>query len=450
MNIIKLFTIFSLLIFSNTVQASDKVLDIQEIKTPAGITAWLVEDHSLPIISMSFSFAGGVSQDPKDKSGRAQMVSILLDEGAGDLNSQTFQKTLSDNSISMRFSARRDYFTGQVKTLVKNKDKAFELLTLALTKPSFEADAIERMKNSTVSSIKRSLGNPSWIVARTFNGIAFEGHPYASPGSGNLKSIPNITTDDLREFTDKTFNQASLKIAVSGDITKSELQKLIDKTFATLPKGKAPSKGAFTKLQNTPKTYLYEIDTPQTFISIGHDNLSRDNPDWYAVQLVNYILGGGGFSSRLMTEIRVKRGLTYGVYSSLNEQNYASIWQASMSTKNESAKLSLELIEQEWRKMAEHGPTADELKYAKAYLTGALPLQLTSTGSIAGTLNSLQRQKRDINYINNLNDKINAVTLEQAKQAAKTWLNPDHRLTVLVGKPKDVAADITLTTLPGM
>lgn len=430
---------------------AERILEVKSFTTPAGINVWLVEDHSIPVISMNFSFEGGLAFDPDQKPGVARLVSILLDEGAENLDSQGFQAKLSDNAISMGFTAGRDAFFGEIRTIRDNRALAFDLLRMALTAPRFESDAIERMKNANIAQIKRDMGDPSWLSARSFNGMLFEGHPYSRPGYGHLASMQAIVRKDLIAFTQKQFTRDVLQIALAGDITQEEASALIDKTFGALPaKGSAPQNVTAITPQYPGKTILLPLDTPQTYIAIGSNGIPRDDQDWHAAVVMNYILGGGSFGSWLMTEVREKRGLTYGIFSSLQSMKHAAIMQVSLSSSNEHVAEALETIRAEWKKMADIGPTEQELKDAKAYLTGSLMLELTSTSDIAGLLNGLQRDGMDAEYINRRNTLLNAITLADVRRVAKRLLNPDTLTTILVGKPEKVKADIMLDKPPGM
>jgi len=430
--------------------APDKVLDIKAFTTPAGIKVWLVEDHSIPVISLNFSFEGGLAHDPEGKPGVARLVSILLDEGAENMDSQAFQAKMTDNAISMGFTAGRDAFFGELRTITDNRALAFDLLRAALTAPRFDEDAIERMKNANAAQIKRDMGDPAWLSARTFNGVMFEGHPYALPGYGNLASMQKITKKDLINFTRAQFSRDVLQVALAGDITAAEATTLIDKTFGGLPAKGVTIEGRDITPQYPGKTILLPLDTPQTYIAIGAPGIPRADNDWHAAVVMNYILGGGSFDSWLMTEVREKRGLTYGIYSSLQSMKHAAISQISLSSSNEHAAEALSIIRAQLKRMAENGPTEQELKDAKAYLTGSLMLELTSTGDIAGVLNGLQRDDMDAEYINRRNAMLNAITLADVRRVAKRLLKTDQLTTVLVGKPDNVKADIMLDKPPGM
>ena len=345
----KIFIALALLTFTSLPAfAKEKVLDIQEITSENGITAWLVEDHSLPIIALQFSFKGaGAIQNSADKQGVAQLLSNTMDEGAGDLKSQEFQKALSDNSITLYFNSSRDNFGGQLKTLSRNKDTAFNLLKLALTSPRFDGEPIERMRQSNLSRLKNSMGQPDWINARVFNDVAFAGHPYAQNSGGTLTSLTNITAADLKAHKDNWLTLDRLVIGVTGDIKKDELQSLLDDVFGNLPKTGKENKIQPLKLQNTGQSFLYKKDIPQTIISAALPAIAPTDPDYDILRVMNYIYGGGGFGSKLMEEAREKRGLTYGIYSNVSTPDYINTLRISTSTKNESVKEMLDIIKAE-------------------------------------------------------------------------------------------------------
>lgn len=425
-------------------------LDVQTIRTDSGIEAWLVEDHSLPVVTMKFSFMGGLLNDPEDKGGVAKLVSVLLDEGAGDMDSQQFQAKLSNNAIVMGFIPGRDAFHGTLKTTTQNKDLAFDLLALALTQPRFDADAVTRMRNMVMAENKDNLGDPAWLSARTFNGMVFEGHYYSLPGAGTLASLPRIARRDLEDFVRLQFAQNLLKVAIVGDLTADEARAMLQKVFGALPvKSDAPA-ATDAVLANAGKTVLLPFDLPQTYIAIAHPGLARGSDDWYAGEVMSYILGGGGFDSRLMSEVREKRGLTYGVYSNLLSQKYAHILQTTLSTTSTKAEEAVETIRAEYARLAENGITEKELADAKSYLIGSLPLELTTTSDIANVLAGLQLDGLSPDYLKTRNARLQAVTAKEVQAIAARLLDPSQMTTVLVGKPENLKVDILLDAAPGI
>lgn len=430
--------------------APKKILDVQVIKSAGGIEAWLVEDKTVPVISIDFSFEGGLVYDPEDKPGLANLASKLLDEGAGEMNSQEFQGKLSDNAISMSFTAGRDAFYGSMKTLKANKETAFGLLSLALSKPRFDADAVLRMKNAVASGIRRDMGEPSWLSARTFNAMMFGDHFYGRPGAGDLESMRTITRDDLEEFVHEQFARNVLKVSIAGDITRAEAEQALDRIFGPLPANAEPVDVADVKPLNPGKTILLPLDIPQTFVIAGEDSIRRDDPDWHAALIMNYILGGDSFDARLMNEIREKRGLTYGVYSGLSSMNHAALLQVNMSASNDKAAQAIQLMKDQFNILAQKGPTAQELADAKAYINGSILLDLTSTNDISSALASLQRDHQSPDYINQRAALIDAVTLDDVRRVAQKILKADSLMVVLVGKPDGINPDILLDKAPGI
>lgn len=413
----------------------EHLLDIQEVVSDKGITAWLVEDHSVPVISFQFAFKGaGAINDPADKQGLARLLSNTMDEGAGDLDSHAFQKELQDLSIGLSFNSGRDHFGGSVKTLTKNSTRAFELLEMALTSPRFDEDPVDRMRNANLSRIRSSLSNPEWMAARVLNDFAFAEHPYAQNSGGTLTSLTTITPDDLRAFHKKYLGKNNLVVAVSGDITAEDLKAILDNVFGGLPDIIEPQAVALN-LQNTGKTAVYTQEIPQTIIEIMQPGIARDDPDYFAAQVMNFVLGSSGFGSRLTEEIREKRGLTYGIYSSFYNLDYLTGMSVSTSTKNENVQDMLTAIKNEFSSMRDNGITQKELEDAQAYLIGSLPLSLTSTDKISGLLLSLMKDDLPIDYLDQREDAIRTMTKEDIARVAKRLLSPDQFVTVLVGQP---------------
>lgn len=436
------------LLFSYPAAAAESFINIQKVTSPSGITAWLVEDHSVPVIAMQFSFRdAGAKNDPVNKQGLARLASNTMDEGAGQLTSQEFQKRLDDLSITLRFNTSRDHFGGNLKTLSRNKDEAFSLLEMALTTPRFDEEPVARMRAANQSRIKSSIANPKWIAARLQNDKIFEGHAYALNTGGTLSSLESITPDDLRGFH-KTLGKNQLVIAVSGDISSDDLKLLLDKTFGQLPNTPEQEHTQYN-LKNAGTTYLYEMDIPQTIIEISQNGVRRTDEDYYAAKVMNFILGESGFGSRLMEEIREKRGLTYGIYSYFQEYEDTDTLQISTSTVNESVSELLSLVREEWTKMIATPVEDQELDEAKSYLIGSLPLSLTSTDAIASIILSLQLEHLPKDYLDSYKDKISAITKEEIQSAAKRILDKDSFTTILVGKPQNIQAE-KITTLPNV
>lgn len=416
-----------------------RAAEVQKVVSDGGITAWLVEDHSNPIVSLKLAFRGGAALDPEDKPGLANLVSATMDEGAGALTSQEFQQALSQKAIKLSFDAGSDAFYGSLKTLSEHRERAFDLLELALTEPRFDAEPVQRLKSQIQASLARQSQDPRSVANRTLDKLMFPEHPYGRPTSGTRASLQGITQADLQQFVETRFARDRLMVGVVGDITPEELKPLLDRAFADLPAttGDVPQV-ADVDPKGAGETVVVEKNVPQSWVVFGHGGISRDDPDYYAASIVNYILGGGSFASRLFNEVREERGLAYSVYSYLSPLDHASVMGGGLGTGNASVGKALEVVRQEWRRMAEHGPTQEELADAKTYMTGSFPLRLSSTSNIASILVAMQQEDLGMDYMDERKDLIESVTLEQAKRVAGELLHPSDLAVVVVGRPEGV------------
>jgi zinc protease len=421
-----------------------RAMDIQSVVSDSGIEAWLVEDHSLPIVSMRFLFPGGAATDPGGREGLANMVSGLLDEGAGDMDSQTFQARLADQSISLSFDASLDNFSGNLKTLSRNRDEAFGLLRLALSEPRFDDDAVERIRTQILTGIAARENDPGRIANEAFWAAIFRGHPYARPPVGTSESIAVITVDDLRNFVSGRFARDNLVVGVVGDVTPDELKSLLDSSFGALPKKAWPFDLPKTDPAAAGEVIVVQKDNPQAWVIFGQRGLYRDDPDYYAALVLNHILGGGSFTSRLYEEVREKRGLAYSVYSYLLPMKSAALWLGGAGTENSAVSVTIDLIREQWLNIRSFGVTQEELDKAKANLTGSFGLRFDNSSSIAGLLVAVQQRELGIDYVNNRNSLIDQVTLEGVNGVAKRILDPGALTLVVVGKPENIDATYTI------
>ncbi len=412
-----------------------RAVEVQRVVSPMGIEAWLVENDSVPVIALEFAFRGGVELDPAGKEGLANLASVLLDEGAGDLDSATFQARLSNAAISLSFDAAVDGFYGSLKTVTANADEAFELLELALTAPRFDADAVERMRAAVLADIRRRVADPSWIGRRAFYEMAFHDHPYGRPSRGTATTVNGLTAEDLRGFVAERFNRANLIVGVSGDVTAEELGPILDRLFGDLPMGQPSPRPEDTAPAGLGEVLLVRRDGPQSSMMLSQPGIARSDPDFYTAFVVNHILGGGGFTSRLTDEVRERRGLTYGISSFLVNFDHADLLMVSSSLSNANVAPALELIRQEWRRMVADGISAQELDDAKTFLTGSFPLRFTSTDRIASILLGMQIENLGIDFLDRRNAEVEAVTLENANRVAAALYDVDALTVVVVGAP---------------
>jgi zinc protease len=419
---------------------SVRAVEVKTVTSPKGQEVWVVEDHRLPIVSLAFAFRGGMALDPADKAGLAHFVSGVLDEGAGSRDSEAFQGALADNAIEMSFDATRDAFEGSLRTLTQHRALATELLHDALTSPHLDPKDVDRIRDEISAQIKRNMADPNWAAQRAFNDAVFHGHPYGQPGYGSLETIGAITPDDLRSYIKAHFGRDQLLVTVTGDITPADAGALTDAIFGDLPEKAAPFTVTPIANQAAGKTITIDKPIPETVLLLGANGLKRDDPDWYAASIMNYVLGGGGFNSRLMEDVRVKHSLTYGIYSAMVPYQQAGLIVIDASTKNEDAGQALALVKTDLAKMQQGGITAGELKEAKIYLTGSLPLELTSTHAIASALLALRIDRLPPDFLDKVTGKLNAVTLSDVAHVAGRLLDPTAFTVVMLGQPVEPAA----------
>jgi len=409
---------------------------IVEVKSPVGVTAWLIEDHTLPLIAVDFQFEGGTALDPPGQEGRANLAMDLLDEGAGDLDSQAFKRRVEDLAIRLDFEASFDAVGGTMRTLSANADQAFDLLRLSLTSPRFDAAAIERVKSQVAVELKQGDEAPRMIADRIWRHTAFPDHPYGRRSAGTLGTLDKLQADDLRRFVTERFGRDKLTVGVVGDITPERLKALLDRTFGALPAQAAPAFVADTAADVAGALLVVNMPIPQSVVTFGEGGIKRDDPDWYAALVMNEILAGGGLTSRLTLEIREKRGLAYGIGAGLSPLRHAGILYGRVATRNDRVGDMLDILRAEWRRFRDDGPAQAELDAAKKYLIGSFPLSLDTTARLAALLVSLQVEKLGMDYIAHRAELISAVSVDDVRRVAKRLLDPDRLRIVIVGAPK--------------
>ena len=421
---------------------SASAMTIEKIVSPAGIEAWLVREKALPLVTLNYAFHGGATQDDADKAGTANLTADLLDEGAGDLDGKAFHERLENRAIELSFQVGRDYVYGSLRTLNDTRDEAFDLLRLALTSPRFDADAIDRIRGQTMATLQRDTTNPNDLASRRWWQTAFPDHPYGRESRGTLESVPRITAADMREYVRRVFARNELKVSIVGDVDAKTAGMLIDRAFGALP-----AKNDLKPIANATPTGLgrrivINVDVPQAVVTFGGQGIARQDPEFMAAYIVNHILGGGSFSSRLYKEVREKRGLAYGVSDSLVWFRRAAVMLGGTATRADRTADALAVIEQEIKRMAEEGPTPEELAAAKSFLKGSYALSLDTSGKIAAQLTQIQVDDLGIDYIQRRSALIDAVTIEDAKRVAKRLYSGGLLVTV-AGKPKGLTSSGT-------
>ncbi len=414
-------------------------IDIEVVTSPGGITAWLYEERSIPMLSIEASFRGGAVLDPEGQEGAAYLMASLLEEGAGDLDATAFAVARDDLAAQFSFSARQDEVSVAAQMLSESRDEAVDLLRRAIAEPRFDEAAFERVQGQILSSLRGDQTDPDDIVGKAYYAQAFPGHPYARPHEGTLESVAALDLDAIRAIHAATMVRDRLMVAVVGDIDAEELGPLLDRLFGDLPQngGSLPS---VAEAQAPGTLQVIDLAIPQSVVMFGHGGIPRDDPDFIPAFVMDHILGGGGFGSRLTEEVREKRGLTYGVYTYLAPSDYGWLYLGRFSSANERVAEAIEIVRDEWARMAKEGVTEAELEDAKRYLTGAYPLRFDGNGRIAGQLLGLQTAGLGPEYVNERNELIEAVTLEDIRRVAARILRPEELTWIVVGRPEGLEA----------
>jgi zinc protease len=414
-------------------------MKIQAVKSPDGIEAWLVEEHAVPMMAMRFAFDGGSSQDPAGKEGLANFVTAMLDEGAGELSSREFQEREEDLSMRMSYEEAKDAFYGDFETLTANRDESAEMLKIALNKPHFDTDAIERIRQQLITALVYAARDPDKVAENEWYALAFKGHPYARPANGTEQTVAAITHDDLDGYRKRVFGKDTLKVVAVGDIDADQLGRLLDEVFGDLPAKADLAPVSKTTPVTGGKQEVIEMNVPQSVAVFGLGAMPRRDPEFIPAFVLNQILGGGDFASKLMQEVREKRGLAYSVYTYLDPDQHAPIFSGGVATRNDAMGQSLDVIRDELKKMADQGPSQEDLDNAKNYLIGSYPLRFDTNAKIATQLLGIKMDGFGPEYVENRNAMIAAVTLDDMKRVAKSLLETQNLIVTIVGKPRLVA-----------
>ncbi len=416
-------------------------VQVQEVVSPGGIKAWLAHDDKLPLISMRIAFRGGVEQDPADKQGLGELMASLLTQGAGPYDAQAFQQKLADESIGFTFAAGRDAVQGSLRMLRESRRTAFEFMRLAVNEPRFDDEAFERVRRQQITQIQAELGNASWQGRRAMFAAIFRDHPYGMRRLGTAGSLAGMRREDVQAHARRLLARDNLLVTVAGAITPEELGKALDQMFGNLPEHAdlrtiPDFSGAFES-----GSLLIKREGTQTEMLLAMPMVRRNDPDWYAAEIVNYVLGGGGFASRLMSEVRDKEGLTYGIGTGLGSMDRAALLLGQASTDNDKTDRAWTKILDVWRGVYDKGLTEDEIAAAKDYLTGSQPLSLTSISAIANVLMEMRLENLGRDYLERRNALIRGVTAEDVRRVVKRWFDPSKILLVMVGEPEGLRPD---------
>ncbi len=408
---------------------------IEEVISPGGIKAWLVQDPSIPFMALELRFRGGASLDASGKRGAINLMTGLLEEGTGELDSRGFAKAVEELAASFEYDVGDDALSISARFLTENRNEAIALLRGSILAPSFEQVDIDRVRDQVLTGLRSDSTDPNEIARKTWDAMAYGAHPYGSDYSGTIESVSALTREDILAAHEAVFARDRLYVGAVGDITPEELGPMLDTLLDGLAQSGAPMPEA-AELLIEGGLKVVEFETPQSVALFGHAGIDQDDPDYFAARVLNQVLGAGGFESRLTTEVREKRGLTYGVYSFLVPQDLAATLQGQVASSNDRIAEAIDVIQAEWAKAANEGISPEELAAAKTYITGAYPLNFSGNGPIARIMVGMQMLGLPIDYIATRNEKVDAVTLEDVKRVASELLTPDELMFVVVGNPE--------------
>lgn len=410
-------------------------VSIEEVTSPGGISAWLVEEHSIPFVSLEIRFRGGTSLDLPGKRGATNLMTGLLEEGAGDMDSRAFAEAKEDQATSIEFDVYGDVLTVSSRFLTENMDPSVDLVRAALEEPTFDEQAVERVRGQVLAYIRSRKTDPNEIASDALNAAAYGDHPYGSFDNGTLESVTALTRDDIVTAWKNAIARDRVYVSAVGDITPEQLGKVMDTILGGIHDEGAPYPDE-VDFGAAPGVSVIPFDTPQSVARFAQPGMKIDDPDFFAAYIVNTVMGGSDFENRLFDEVREKRGLTYGIGTYLSDSDYTEALGGGFSSVNANMAQAVSVVEDEWNKMSENGITADELSDAKTYLTGAYPLRFDGNSNIANILTSMQMDGYSIDYPKTRNDKVNAVTLDEANRVASELFQPDRLRFVVVGQPE--------------
>lgn len=432
--------------FSFWAIAAQAAVEIQEVTSPGGIEAWLVEEHSIPFTALQIHIRGGANLDREGKRGATNLMMALLEEGSGEMDAREFQEAREALAASFGFDTGDDTVSISASMLTENRDEALELLRQALVEPRFDQDAIERVRAQVLSNIASDAQDPGTIASDTFMAEAFPDHPYGTSLDGTAETVASLTRDDLLQAHRDALVKSRVYVGAVGDITAEELGRLLDDLLGDLPE-EGPAQPPEVGVAVEGGVTVSDYPTPQAVAIFGHEGIERDDPDYFAAYILNHILGGGGFESRLMQEVREKRGLTYGIGTYLVPKDYGELWLGSVASDNATIAEAIEVVRGIWADVAANGVTEEELRAAKTYLTGEYPLRFDGNAEIAGILAGMQMIGLPPDYVVNRNSFIEAVTMEDMKRVAAELMDPEELHFVVVGQPEGL--DSAATADPG-
>jgi zinc protease len=418
-------------------------LEIKRSVLPDGAVLLVSEQHQLPMVTVTIAFDAGARRDPEGKAGLASLTASSLTLGTKELSATQFNQKVDFMGSSISVGAGTDYAQASFTSLKKYEDTTLGLLAAALTEPALSDAEITRKRDERLAGIKAQEEQPDYVAGVTFHKALYGNAPYGHPAQGTSESVAKLTPADVRDFYHAHYKVGSAVIAVVGDVNADEvrarLEKALDALKGTVPaQAEPPAPSVTSGIHPT----LVDRSVVQATIILGSGGIARSNPDYYRLQVMNYILGGGGFASRLMKIVRSKNGLAYGISSGFDAGKFPGSFAVDTQTKNKSSNEALQLIVEQLRDIQDHPVSDAELASAKKYLIGSFPLKLDRQSSIASFILQVELYSLGIDYADRYPKLIGAVTKDDIQRVAKEYLHPDALVLVAVANQSEAAINV--------
>lgn len=424
-----------LMLFSLLLAPAWAGLAIQKWTTPQGARVYFVENHGLPMLDVSVDFDAGSARDQRETSGLAGMTKGMMALGAGDMSEQDVSERLADVGAVLggSFDADRAGFTLRTLSGDRERNQALQVLGAILSAPRFAADVLEREKARAIAGLKEAQTKPEYIGAKAFQAAIYGDHPYGLPEGGEVDGLARLTRDDLLNFYRGYYRAANMSVAIMGDVDRVEAERIAASLASGLPEGPAPALLPPVSALTAGGEQVIPHHATQSHLLVGQPGMTRDDPDYFPLLVGNYILGGGGFDSRLMIEIRQKRGLAYSAYSYFAPMRQAGPFQIGLQTRRETTEQALSVLRETLANFVAEGPTEEELTQAKNNLIGGFPLRLDSNKEILGYLSMMAFYNLPLDWLDQYTQQVAKVSREDILKAFQSRVHPQAERTVVVG-----------------
>ncbi|HEY2662997.1 MAG TPA: pitrilysin family protein [Candidatus Binataceae bacterium] len=418
-------------------------LDIKRVTLGNGATLLISEQHQLPMVTMAIAFDAGARRDPQGKGGLAQLTAQSLTEGTRDMAAKQVDEKTDFMGSSLAVEAGQDYANAQITTLKRYWPDTLHLLAAVLSQPGLRDADIMRKRSELIAGLNSQAEQPGYVAQVTFAKLLFGDRPYGHPPEGTPESVATLTPQDVRQFYKQYYRLGSAVIAVVGDVTAQEVKEAIEKGFTGIEGTVAPQAEP-AKIEVAPGAHVTKIDRniTQANLTLGFGGVARSHPDYYRLQVMNYILGGGGFSSRLVREVRSKAGLAYSVGSQFESGKFQGSFQVVLQTKNASANQAIRMVLQQMRDIQNTAATDSEIDSAKKFLIGSFPLKIDRQSTIASFLLQIELYGLGLDYADKYPALIQSVSKEDVQRVARAYLRPDAYLLVAVANQSEAAINV--------